>query len=199
MTSEITARLSDIAQRVLYLEGTLFSLSNYPMYKAIYDGRYQSTLLMCGRQVAKSTSLANWIIAESISIPYFKEYYVSPTKEQTITFSNQRVRKTISYSPLVREHFQSPEHADRVLNVSYTNGSENAFTYALDNADRARGFSADRCSYDEVQDMIYDSVIPVINACMLNSKFQYETYAGTPKTMDASIQFLWDRSTICWW
>jgi hypothetical protein len=140
--------LSDVAQRLLWLDGAAFSLRDYPMYRTVYDGRYKSTLLMCGRQVAKSTSLANFIITESVAIPFFKEYYVSPSKEQTLIFSNTRVGKTLSYSPLVKKHFQSPEHADRVLHRSYTNGSENAFTYACEDADRARGFSADRVCYD---------------------------------------------------
>ncbi len=191
--------LSDVAQRLLWLDGDAFSLDDYPMYRSIYDGRYKSTLLMCGRQVAKSTSLANFIITESVAIPFFKEYYLSPTKEQTLIFSNTRVGKTLSYSPLIKKHFQSPEHADRVLHRSYTNGSENAFTYACEDADRARGFSADRVLYDEFQDMLYDAVVPVVNASMKNSEYRFETYAGTPKTMDASIQYLWDRSTQSEW
>jgi len=191
--------LSDIAQKLLWLDGERFSLRDYPMYRAIYDGRYKSTLMMCGRQVAKSTSLANFIITESVAIPFFKEYYLSPTKEQTLIFSNTRVGKTLSYSPLVKKHYQSPEHADRVLHRSYTNGSENAFTYACEDADRARGFSADRVSYDEFQDMQYDAVVPVVNACMKNSEYRFETYAGTPKTMEASIQYLWDKSTQSEW
>lgn len=191
--------LSDVAQKLLWLDGSAFSLRDYPMYRAIYDGRYKSTLLMCGRQVAKSTSLANFIITESVAIPFFKQYYLSPSKEQTLIFSNTRVGKTLSYSPLVKKHFQSPEHADRVLHRSYTNGSENAFTYACEDADRARGFSADRVLYDEFQDMLYDAVVPVVNACMKNSSYRFETYAGTPKTMEASIQYLWDKSTQSEW
>jgi hypothetical protein len=146
-----------------------------------------------------STSLANFLIAESVAIPHFKSYYVSPSKEQTIIFSNTRVGKTLSYSPIIKKHFQSPEHADRVLHRSYTNGSENAFTYACDDADRARGFSADRVSYDEFQDMLYDSVVPVINSCMKNSNYRFETYAGTPKTMEASIEYLWSKSSQSEW
>lgn len=169
------------------------------MFRAVYDGRYKSTLLMCGRQVGKSSSLANFIIAESVAMPFFKTYYISPSKEQTLIFSNTRVGKVLAYSPLVRKHFQSPEHADRVLHRSYTNGSENGFTYAMDDADRARGFSADRTLFDEVQDMLYDAVIPVVNACMKNSDYRFETYVGTPKSMENSIQTIWDHSTQSEW
>ena len=44
--------LSDVAQKLLWLDGETFSLRDYPMYRAIYDGRFKSTLLMCGRQDA---------------------------------------------------------------------------------------------------------------------------------------------------
>lgn len=192
-------RLSSIAESLLWLDGKPFSLYDYPMYRAVYDGRYRSTLLMCGRQVAKSTSLANFIITESVAIPHFRQYYLSPSREQTLIFSNTRVGKVLSYSPLVRKFFQSPETSDRVLHRSYTNGSENGFTYACDDADRARGFSADRVSYDEFQDMLFDAVVPVVNECMANSKYKFETYTGTPKTMEASIQYLWERSSQSEW
>ena len=192
-------RLSEVAEKLLQLDGAPFSLRDYPMFRAVYDGRFKSTLLMCGRQVGKSSSLANFIIAESVAIPFFKTYYISPSKEQTLIFSNTRVGKVLAYSPLVQKHFQSPEHADRVLHRSYTNGSENGFTYAMDDADRARGFSADRTLFDEVQDMLYDSVIPVVNACMKNSSYRFETYCGTPKSMENSIQTIWDHSTQSEW
>ena len=192
-------RLSQIAERLLHLDGKPFSLRNYPMYEAVYDGRFRDTLLMCARQVAKSTSLANFIIAESIAIPFFREYYVSPSREQTLLFSNTRVGKVLAFSPLVRKHFQSPETSDRILHRSYTNGSENAFTYALDDADRARGFSADRVLFDEVQDLLYDKVIPVVLECMANSEYRFAAYAGTPKTMEASIQYLWEQSSQSEW
>jgi len=194
-----TKKLSEVAERLLWLDGAKFSLRDFTMFRDIYNGRFKSTLLMCGRQVSKSTSLANFIIAESVAIPFFRSYYISPSKEQTLIFSNTRVGKALSYSPIINKYFQSPEHADRVLHRSYTNGSENAFSYACEDADRARGFSADRVCYDEFQDMLYDSVVPVINSCMKNSNYRFETYAGTPKSLEASIEFLWSKSSQSEW
>jgi Phage terminase large subunit (GpA) len=191
--------LSQVAERLLWLDGHPFSLENYPMWRAAYNGRFRAMMFMCARQVAKSTSGANFIIAESIAYPFFREYYISPTKEQTLIFSNTRLGKVLAYSPLIKKFFQSPEHADRVLHRSYTNGSENFFSYACDDADRTRGPSADRVFYDEFQDMLYEAVVPVVNECMSNSDYRFETYAGTPKTMEASIQYLWDRSTQSEW
>ena len=52
-----------------------------------------------------------------------------------------------------------------------------------------------RKMYDEVQDMLYDPIITVGNETMSNSDMAFETYAGTPKTMENTIQFLWELST----
>ncbi len=169
------------------------------MYPAIYDGLYPKLLLKTGRQVAKSTTMATFMIAESVGIPWFKTYYVSPTQEQTRKFSHTRVGKILAYSPDLRRHFIGPESIDNVLLRLMRNGSEMAFTYALDDADRARGFSADRICVDEIQEILFDPVIPVIEECCANSKYAYSFYAGTPKTMENTIEFLWSLSTQTEW
>lgn len=190
---------SELASRLLYLDGKPFRLHDYPFYPAIYDGLYQGLLLKCGRQVAKSTTLCNFTISESIGIPHFKTVFVSPSQEQTQRFSNTRLAKVVHYSPLVRRHFISKEFTDRTMLRIFRNGSEVTLTYACDDPDRARGPSADRCAYDEVQDILYEAVIPVINECMGNSDYGYETYAGTPKTLENTIEYLWSISTKGEW
>jgi Phage terminase large subunit (GpA) len=189
---------SELAERLLHLDGKPFSLDHYPFYRAIYDGLYQRTLLKTGRQVAKSTTLANFMISESIGQPFFKNYFIAPSQEQTRRFSHTRIGKTLTYSADVRKAFLS-DSIDNVFLRILKNGAEMAFTYACDDADRARGYSADRCNFDEVQDMLYDAVIPIVEECMANSKFAYSTYCGTPKTMENTIEFLWGLSTQTEW
>jgi hypothetical protein len=190
---------SELAQRLLYLDGQPFSLRDYPFFPSIYDGLYQGLLLKCGRQVGKSVSLCNFTISESIGIPHFKTLFVSPSQEQTQRFSNTRLAKVVHYSPLVRRHFVSREFSDRTMLRMFKNGSEVALSYACDNPDRARGVSSDRNCFDEVQDIMYDSVIPVVNECMGNSDYGYETYAGTPKTLENTIEYLWSISSKTEW
>ena len=197
--SEVSNYRSHIAQALFHVEGQPLSLANYPMYPAIYDGPYPRLLLKTARQVAKSTTMATFMIAESIGTPFFKTYYVSPTQEQTRKFSHTRVSKILAYSPELRRHFIGPESIDNVLLRLLRNGSEMAFTYALDDADRARGFSADRCCFDEAQDILFDAVVPVVEECMSNSKYAYSMYCGTPKTMENTIEFLWSLSTQSEW
>lgn len=190
---------SELAEGLLHLDGKLFSLRDYPMYRAVYDGKYKKRLLKTCRQVAKSTTLANFIITGSVAQPFYKTLYFSPTKEQTLKFSNLRVGKTINFSPMIKKHWLNEGSTNNVLTRAYSNGSENVFSYALDDADRIRGISADDMMVDEIQDILTDAVLPVARECMSASDYQHETYCGTPKTLDNGIESLWQVSTMSEW
>ena len=189
----------ELAEKILCLDGKNFSLTDYPMYSAVYRGTWKYTMLKCGRQVGKSVSAANFEIIDSIAIPYFKTLYVSPSLKQTSAFSNTRVAKIMRHSPMVRDNFLGASLTDNVFLKILSNGSELIFTYAFDNPDRARGYTADRVHYDEVQDILYDEVVPVINECMANSPYGFIGYSGTPKTMENTIEYLWSQSTQTEW
>ena len=199
LNTDISIRRSEWVTTLLYLDGHPFSLKDYPFYRTVYDNTYPAMLLKTARQVAKSTTLSNFLITEACSTPHWKSLFVAPSQEQTTKFSQTRVGKTVFYSPEVRRRWVSKELSSRVYMKMFTNGSELAFSYASDDPDRVRGVSADRVAYDEVQDIMYDEVIPVINECMANSDFAYETYCGTPKSMENTIEALWQWSSQTEW
>ncbi len=194
-----TRTRSQFAEAVLFVEGKPVSFVDYPMFRAIYDGKYPNLLLMTCRQVGKSTTLANFQISESIAIPYFKNFFVAPTQEQTHKYSSGRVGKVMEFSPFVKKHFVGSEASKRVLSRMFANGSEINFSYAQEDADRCRGISTDRLCLDEVQDIVLGEVLPVIDACMANSKYHYTTLCGTPKTTENSIHKYWSSSTQTEW
>lgn len=191
--------MSEAAEAWIRLDGKRFSLRDWPMHVEFYDGRYDRVLFKTSRQVAKSTTLSNFSIIECSLIPHFSTMFVSPTKEQTTRFSATRVGKTLRYSPIISHTFLKTDLTDRVFHKQFSNGSEMLFTYGSDDAERLRGPSTHRNMYDEVQDILYDPVITVGNETMANSNYQYETYAGTPKTMENTIQYLWEISTQTEW
>lgn len=173
------------------------NLGERPCYDIEVEGTHN--FIVEGVVTHNSTTLCNFIICESIGIPHFRNLYISPSQEQTQTFSNTRIGKTCYYSPLVRKYWTATDFTHRTMLRMFRNGAEVKFTYAMDNPDRARGNTADRVNFDEVQDMLYEEVIPVINECMANSNYGYETYAGTPKTMENTIEYLWGISTQNEW
>lgn len=159
----------------------------------------REVLLKAGRQVAKSTTLCNVLLTEMISIPFFQSFYVSPTNLQTRRFSNQRLLPTIKYSPIIRKYFTDSSTIQNVFEKTLTNGACMNLSNAFQDADAIRGISADRLCIDECQDILWDTV-PVIKETMAASKYQWVLYAGTPKTLDNTIEKLWDKSNQCvWW
>ncbi len=190
---------SFLAEKLLHLDGERFSLKNYPFFRAIYNTDARETLLKTGRQVAKSTYSANLMILDSIRIPHFKTLYITPSRDQTSKFSNTRLSKVLHYSPLIRRNYIDTTLPNNVHLQVLKNGSLMVLSYACDDPDRIRGNSADRDLIDEVQDVHYDTVIPVVKECMAASKYSYMSYCGTPKSMENTIEFLWERSTKAEW
>lgn len=198
--NNISRTRSQLSEMLLRIDGKPVDIrSGYPMFLAIYDGSFQRTLLKTCRQVGKSTTLSNFSIVECVAVPFFKQFFIAPSQEQTQKYSTGRVGKTITYSPLIRKHFVNQGVPQRVLSRMFTNGSEINFSYAEDDADRCRGISADRLCLDEVQDMLLDAVVPVVKECLSNSGYKYETYCGTPKTNENAIENLWKVSTQTEW
>lgn len=195
----ITTTRSNIAESWLQLDGHDFSLDDYPFYYPIYNGNWEQMIMMCGRQVAKSTTGNNLTVCDSAAIDHFKTLYVAPTQKQTSIFSNSRLQKTISNSPAIRQKFTSSALQMSVYRKSFTNGSEINLSYASDDPDRVRGYSSDRVVYDEIQDIVYDAVVPVVNETMANSEYGWVSYFGTPKSMENTIQILWEKSTQDEW
>lgn len=189
---------SVFSEKFIQLKGKPFSLDRYPFLRQPYDDCAKEVVLLAGRQVAKSTTLCNTMIAEMGCIPYFQCLYVSPTNTQTRKFSNQRFAPTVKHSPLLQEYFIDASATQNVFEKSFTNGSLINFSHAFMDADTIRGISADRVCIDEVQDILWDTV-PVIKETRTASKYKWTMYSGTPKTFDNTIQNLWKHTTQCEW
>ena len=69
-----------------------------------YDTSASRVLLICARQVEKSTLLGNKALACCCMIPSYKILYVSPSGTQTKTFSNDRIKEPIETSPILKSY-----------------------------------------------------------------------------------------------
>jgi len=188
-----------VAQKLFWLDGKPYSLHDYPFMLAIFDTGATDVLMKTSRQISKSTSCACLMLSGSIMRDHFKTLYIAPLREQTSRFSNTRLSKIIHYSPLVRRLYVDPTLPNNVLLQILKNGSEMSLSYAWDDPDRVRSITADHEFLDEVQDILYEAVIPVIKECMSNSDYGFTTYAGTPKSMENTIEYLWQQSTKSEW
>lgn len=183
---ETTVLMPDAHSRAL----TKFSFGERGYLREIYDIQTPRTLLMCGRQVEKSTTLGNKMLAYACLIPHFKVLYVSPSSTQTKEFSKTRLKESIETCPDLRTWFPS-QLTDNVFEKKAINRSQLTLRYAFLNADRCRGLSADLIAMDEFQDLLLDN-IPVIEEAASHSPFKWFIYSGTPKSLDNPIQVYWD-------
>lgn len=182
----------------LTLQGKPYDLSNHFPFSPLFKTHMPSQLVYkCGRQVSKSTSLAAHGVILSGCLPYFRTLYVTPLYEQIRRFSNNYVRPFIDRSP-IKPLWSGTSTENSVLQRSFKNLSVMLFSFALLDADRIRGISADRVSMDEIQDMDPDH-IPVIREVMSYSQYGLFQFAGTPKTLDNPLEGLWSMSSQAEW
>jgi hypothetical protein len=183
---------------LLRLKGKPYSLANhFPMEPLFSFSSAKSLLVKAGRQVSKSVSLAARQCILASVIPYFSSLYVAPRFEQARRFSNNYVKPFLTNTPL-GEFALDKDMEQSVLQRSFINGSLLHFSFAFLDAERVRGVSADTLSLDEVQDIDID-FLPVLLETMSASDYRYRVYAGTPKTLDNTIEGLWEDSSQAEW
>lgn len=190
---------AEFVQKTMRLLNSQFSLADYPFYDFIYNVSQRWLLLKCGRQVAKSTKACVDICADSYLYPHFRQVYISPSQKQTARFVRSRLHKMILDSPVIAELFPRKIPVWDIYGKPGGCGAEIYTTYAGDDPDRTRGISSDANRFDEIQDMVYDLVVPVVNESMSKSDFQWENYYGTPKSVENTVEILWQQSNQCEW
>ena len=183
---------------VLSLNGNPYSLRDHYPFSPVFNVRMPNVLMLkTGRQVSKSTSLASHGILLSNCVPFFRTLYICPLYEQIRRFSNNYVRPFIDYSP-IKPLWSGTSTENSVLQRSFKNLSMMIFSFALLDADRVRGVSADKVAIDEVQDMDPDH-IPIIHETLSHSDWGLTQYTGTPKSFDNPIEGLWQQSSMAEW
>ena len=183
---------------LLNLKGKPYTLLDHFPFEELF--RFQMPdeyVFMTGRQVAKTTSTAAEGVVKTSSIPHITQLYCTPLFEQVRRFSTMFVQPFIEQSP-VKRLWTGTGTVQSVLQRSFRNNSKMVFSFALLNADRVRGISADMVSIDEIQDMNRDH-LPIIMETMSASPWSITRYTGTPKTLDNTLTSLWRRSSQAEW
>jgi hypothetical protein len=175
-----------------------FSFAERPYLREVYDTPAHRSLLKCGRQVEKSTTIGNKGLAYACIIPGFRVLYVSPSNTQTKTFSQDRLKDPILSSEELRV-WTTNDLMDNVFQKHFINRSAWILRYAFLNADRVRGIPADLIDIDEFQNILLDNV-PIIEECASHSPWKLFQYSGTPLSLDNPIEYWWTTfSTQCEW
>lgn len=189
----------DIAENCFFLKGKKFTLEHYPPMHSIYNCPSQRMVIVSGRQIGKSTSAANFMVAECIGQPHWEAIGVLPSIMQMRRFSNQRVGKIISDSPIIKKWFTNSQVKKNTMERGILNGSMMYFG-ALSQVESLRGLSANRILEDEVQDMVSDD-LPIVEEALSgqSSERQFILRTGTAKTVGNLLETTFRESTMCEW
>ena len=183
---------------ILSLKGQPYSLVDYPPFEPIYSlVLAKRTLFKCGRQVSKTTNMSAQGVLHTGAQKHFALLFVAPRYEQVRRISTNYVKPFIENS-LIRDLLISKRVENSVLQKTFLNESRMFFSFAFLDADRIRGLSVDAINYDEIQDIDIDFV-PIIRECMSASRLGIERFFGTPKTLDNTIQVMWEESSQAEW
>ena len=166
-----------------------FTFQGREYLRRIYDTSNKRLLLKCGRQVEKSTTLGDILLCNACLRNNFKTLFVAPSAEQAKVFSNDRIKDVIENSPLITVYTNTKLNQN-VFFKKLINFSQIRLRYAYLTADRVRGIPADLVEIDEIQDILIDN-IPVIEQCAFHSPYKLFIYAGTPKSLDNTIEHYW--------
>jgi len=207
----------DFATKVFSLNGMPLRLPHESMRHIypVYNRPSRATILKFARQTHKSTTVGYKISLPCIRYSNFHSLYVAPTGNQVSVFSTDKLDGALRGSEIIQANFTNTHTKDQVSYKEFTNGSKIYLRSAFHTADSIRGISSDSVIIDEVQDIISDH-IPVIEQCMSHSiakfKLMQETfqdlpghlfnsriYAGTPKTIENTMEKFWDQSTQNEW
>ena len=171
----------------------------YVGYQQTYDLEIDNTSNFIANNIVvhNSTTLAAQGVIQSSSTSYFKSLFVTPLFEQCRRFSSNYVRPFVLESQ-IKSAIVDRHCEQSVLQRSFRNKSIMYFSYCLKDADRIRGISADRVTIDECQDIDWD-LLPVVLETMSASKWAVMQAAGTPKTLDNTIEYLWNQSSQAEW
>lgn len=202
------AHRADILPFLFRVRGEPYSLENYPQFREMYSAEYvPDTIFMCGRQIGKSMNLSRSEILDMLTIPHFQILFVAPLQSQTQRYSTLYLKEAIGScsTACALQHVDAQENIQSdtpvissVHHQTFSNGAGIQLTYAKTTSDRARGIYADRIDFDEIQDQLVDN-IPVISESLTASSWGIRRFTGTAKTVDNTIEHLWQDSCQYEW
>ena len=183
---------------MLRLNGRPFTLVKHKFFEPLfYPNLPDRTLLVCARQVGKSTHIAAQGVLQAAAINRFKVLYMAPQFEQIRRFSHQYIRQFVHES-YIKDTLMDKSCVDSVMQKTFKNGSELWFSFAKLSIDRLRGLSVDGIRMDEIQDL-NPEFLDIVRECMSASERRSEMYAGTSKTIDNVIEQLRLQSSQAEW
>jgi len=190
----------ELLPQTLTFQGHPMDVANRrPMFSPLFrkQREAQREISLCGRQTGKTSSAAASMLMNLIWRQHFDIMYLAP-----LAIYTQRLHQ-VHFAPFIKNCRLPWPIVDRdcVNNVnakSFLTGSHFHAASLYNSAANAIGIKIDSLVFDECQDLNRD-FIPMAQETLKNSEFRWESYFGTARTMDNTIQTLFDESSMDEW
>jgi hypothetical protein len=178
---------------MLFFEGKPISFKNYHLAQQILDTKANIKMIKAGRQVSKSMTLMEDMMADIITTPFKKLLYVAPQVDHVRAFSLERIGDRVEESPIFRKHYINK---DSIKNMGHRTFANNSGIYfrAQTQIKIIRGLSVHKICYDEIQDLLSETII-IADETMSGRETFEKWYTGTPLTVQNYIETLWNMSS----
>lgn len=178
------------------VRGEPCDLNNHFIFTpAYYTEQPKRSTWKIARQMGKTTNAISLpYLLRSILVSNWTSLVVAPRFEQSKRISTDFTDKFINSSDF-KDVIKDSDSRQSVLSKTFPTGSIQYYSYAYLDCERIRGIpGVDSWAIDEVQDMNID-FIPIIRETATASPYGFETFCGTPLTMDSSLEKLWVEGT----
>jgi hypothetical protein len=191
-----SADLLKLLPLTLKLHGKPMDVANRrPLFAPLFrkERRARREIYKCSRQVAKTTSAAGSMMMNLIWRQMFRIMYVVP-----LALYANRLHH-IHFSPMIRScrlpmQIQDRHCVNNVNEKTFVSGSHFHGVSCFNSAGNALGLAIDWILMDEVQDLNLD-FIPQIRETLRTSDYRWESYFGTARGVENTIQVLFDQSS----
>lgn len=205
---KIGGSIADYVQQFVTVQRKPLSLKGREYLRWIYNTRAKypvasrDIVIVSGRQVEKSTTIAAKVMTLCAIYPSFSALVMEPRVDQIKVISQGRFDPMAQDSEVLQEAWLGSKNVWQVGMKGFNNGSLVNFKSCYYTADASRGITAGFLAIDELQDIISDN-IPILEECQSHLQMEpdkvFNLYTGTPKTTSNTLNQHWNDTCQFEW
>lgn len=190
----------DILPLCFKLDGKPMNVKNRrPMFRPLFSKKRKARrmIFLCGRQIGKTASEAGGMMMDLNLRENFRIMYATPMSIFTNRMHHVYMNPMQS-SCMLPWKIQNTSCVNNVNEKTFVSGGHYYGISMFSNPKQAIGLAIDSILFDEVQDMVYD-LIPYARETLGTSDYRWESYLGTARSVDNTIQTLFEQSSQNEW
>lgn len=181
-------------------QGSRFRIGEDREYwKPIYNVPWRNLVVMSSRQAEKSTFASKSILADVFMQPNDSIMFATASNSHRTLFNHQKIEKQFDYNERLRDLYLGPHTINNVGEKIFSNNSTLFLRSIGQNPQSARGPSARKVYFDEVQSIISDNIPIAREVTQAYPDTSAYYYLGTPLTPQNHLSLLYDESLQYEW